>query len=238
MNTSESTPLNLKAALVGLLTAILVALPCRAQDLAAHWKFDQKGGEFENFVEMGAPAKVLPSERKRELPILPDKIGGLKQVVEFDGLGELWIEAPSELLTDHFTIELWVKVEGGNADALLIGNPVGMMLMARPKGTLAFFLFTGTEWSYVDIPNALPVGEWRHVMARLVDGSQQLFVQNGEEILKSAEIKAAIPDPIPFSATFLGLNVSEHSKPFTGRLGALKIYSGALSEANFAKSEP
>ena len=212
-----------------------------AQEVVGYWKFDKKGREFESLEGSSGVATVQPAEPNSILPLVVDSIGSLKQVIQFDGSGNAWISTPAKMTEADFSVELWIKVDANNQDALVLGNVSGIMIMARPKGTLAFFLGLedgGAQWSYVQIPEAITPDSWLHVMARVSDKTQQLFVEHDGKLLKSQAVTVNNLKSYNWPMTVLGINVFDRSCPFQGRIAALKIYSGALSETDFKKSTP
>jgi len=229
---------------IGLLALLAFTALCNAQELAAHWRFDEQGGEFPNLSGGGFPAKVQPVEKMDSVVPVPDEVGEIKKVVGFDGSGDYWISAPAQLSGNDFTVELWIKVEANNEPSLLLGNRSGVMVQAKPGGTLLFFLAPegagGPQWhwSVVNVPNAFSLGEWIHVMARFSENAQQLSVDNGGDVLRSEVKQIENPAQYQWPQTVLGINTSEHTQAFSGRIAAMKLYEGALSEEDFKKSMP
>jgi len=216
--------------LIGLAISAM-ALPSRAQELAGHWRFDQPGGKFSNLAGGSEPASVQPPENKEAIPL----------VAEFDGSGNAWISVPAKLADVDFTIEFWIKVEPNGRASMVLGNASGVIIQVKADGKLSFLLAPesgGTEWSWVELPQAVAPGQWIHGMARFSGGVQQLFVEADGELLRSQEVKVENPKQYVWPRTVLGINDFEQSAPFQGRMAALKIYSGALSEEAFKNSKP
>jgi len=232
---------NIRVASLCVLAMAAMLASCGAEELIACWKFDQKGDEFENLVGNSEPAKVQPKDQTNGLSLVADKVGGMKQVIEFDGSGNSWISTPSKSAGDDFTIELWIKVNDRDQHSIVLGNASGIIIKTHPKGKLAFLLATGVDgeaWSYAEIPDAINPDQWIHVMARFAEFTQQLFVEDGNRVLRSQAVKIDNPKQFNWARTVLGINEFDKTDPFSGRIAALKIYSGALSEENFRKSMP
>lgn len=230
----------LKMPLLGVLAILSMMTAGGAADLAGHWRFDQSGGLFPNLEGDSAQAKVQPAENRDAMPVVPDEIGEVKEVVEFDGSGNSWISAPVKMGGEDFTIELWLKANEGKQRAVLLGNSSGIVLSVSPNGELVFLLASGAggKWSGVNIPNAVSMDKWIHVMARFVDCTQQLFVDDGTNVLSSRSVKLDNPKQFIWSQTVLGINNFDRTLPFSGRMAALKIYCGSLSEESFKQSKP
>jgi len=186
----------------------------------------------------GMPARVQPEGM--DLPLVGDRVGDVTRVVEFDGTGNAWIAAPSDDPGPDFAIELWVKPGRLDRDQILFGNTSGLMIMARPKGRIAFFLMPGDEaqWSYLDIEHAANEGEWIHLMARFHNGTQQLVIEQNGTVLESKTAEIAAPKMFNWRLTFLGINKTSLSAIFEGHLAALKISRGSLSNEEFLASKP
>lgn len=221
---------------IGVSTASL-----RAENLVGYWKFDQEGGVFENLAGSGSPAKVEPEESRNETPLVEDKIGDLKHVIEFEGSGNFWIKAPLKLPTENFTIESWVRIEElPKEKSVIMGAESGLIVLIYPNGTLAFLAAAGddgSKWFFVEIRQAMHPGEWVHLMVRMGNGVQQIFVQDGAGLHKSQDVVVENPKVYGGFAT-LGINGSDHSMPFRGKIAAFKIYDGNLSEEEFQNSNP
>lgn len=224
-----------------LCTLFVLSAVSHAEELAGYWRLDQKGGEFECLGGSSGPAKVQPAGRETELTLVPDEIGRVKETVEFNGSGNYWISTPANVMGDGFTIELWIKVDDRDQKAVVLGNRSGIVVAQRPHGELVFLLASGVDgaaWSYAGIPDVINVDKWIHVMARFSENTQQLFVDDGNTILRSKPVTIENPKQFVWPRTVLGINDFDQTEPFRGRIAALKIYDGALSEEDFKKSTP
>ncbi len=221
------------------LVALVLSPVCPAQELVGHWRFDQPNGEFPNLAGSSESAKVRSSENRGALPLVADQIGDMQQVVEFDGSGDAGISVPIRLADGDFTVEFWIKPDASGRDLMVLTNASGVIIWAKADGRLAFMLAREPEgWSYVEIPHAVVPGQWLHGMARVSNHTQQLFVEEGDEILRSQAKEVEDLKQYDWPRTSLGINFYGQAKPFQGRMAALKAYNGALEEQDFKHAKP
>ncbi|XP_060053706.1 pappalysin-2 [Erinaceus europaeus] len=185
-------------------------------------------------------------------PLIPHK--GLP-FLYFSGRREqlqLRPEALAEVPREAFTVEVWVKPEGGQHNpAIITGvfdncshtvNDKGWALgirTAQDKGSedARFFFSLRTDRvkkaTTVMGHHRYQAGMWTH-LAATYDGKRMTLYVDGTQVASSADQSGSLHSPFMASCRFLllGGDLSEDGHAFRGYLGTLVLWSSALPQSH------
>lgn len=151
----------------------------------------------------------------------------------FDGIdGKIDIPYSSELNPYNFSIEVWVKVDGGEGTFRSIicsrdDSPKGgYTLYASDTDTWQFMYSDNTIWKEINSSSAVVLGEWTHIAASFDGTTFKLYV-NG--ILEAS--LAGNYTKNPQFLTRIGAGATEGTGDFwfNGAIDHVKMYDRALS---------
>ncbi|XP_061490162.1 pappalysin-2 isoform X2 [Rhineura floridana] len=162
----------------------------------------------------------------------------------------------AELPRREFTVEAWVKPEGGQSNPAVIagvfdncshiasdkGWTLGIRSQENPgKKDARFFFSLRTDRfkrsSTISAQHRYQLSTWAHVAATY-DGHQMLLYLNGERIARSSQQSGALHSPFMASCRtlILGGDNSEDGHNFRGRLALLAIWSVSLPQEKLQRA--
>ena len=211
--------------LVVTLAVAMAAGPAGAE-LVGHWRFNDGGGTVarddsgyanDGTLE-GGPAWVA---------------GTLAGALEFDGVDD-FVEVPHDnvLTVDQdVTVMAWINAErhtgpgGAGWQGILAksNSPRSYSLYTNSAGNLHF----STAGAGSESSSPVPLNEWVHVAAQVVDGEHRYFL-NGQPA-GTAGSGITLPGTADTAPVLIG-RTAEADREFLGMIDDTRIYNHALSE--------
>ncbi|QTA89204.1 Concanavalin A-like lectin/glucanases domain-containing protein [Desulfonema magnum] len=155
-------------------------------------------------------------------------------VLDLDGADD-YIEVPYEVLLNpsQFTVEAWVKVEGGSGGwrSLVTSRDIsptrGYIIYASPSNNWQFWVGCGpSSWQSVIGPAV--TSDWTH-LAGVCDGSQIIFYVNGQHVgSKSVSMEPNTARPLRIGS---GNTETSPAYFFNGKIGEVRVWNSARSQA-------
>jgi len=188
---------------------------------------------------------------QKEFQIKSYKVKNTNQYsVDFDGTNDYIITAYNAALNpSSFTVEAWVKVEGGantfrtilSSRNISAGNGFGYILYATD--TNKYSLWTGTggaSFSKVDSASTIKLNAWTHVAGTFSAGTLKIYV-NGVLAGKAAGTYSA--NTTRGLLIGAGVNETPLNFYFNGKIDEVKIWNYAMTDSQiksnfFKKSLP
>lgn len=136
-------------------------------------------------------------------------------------------------LQGSFTIGLWVKPRTLPASGLMsiLSKDENYEFHLNPSGTINWWWqTTANATNQFNSTTALPVGQWSHVLIRYAPGDQRIYI-NGSLAGQASFSGTPLANSDPLQ---LGADQGAAGRNFNGELDELRIYSGALSEAQIS----
>ncbi|UUY09887.1 hypothetical protein LRS11_07600 [Pseudomonas sp. J452] len=136
-------------------------------------------------------------------------------------------------LQGSFTIGLWVKPRTLPASGLMsiLSKDENYEFHLNPSGTINWWWqTTAGSTNQFNSTTALPVGQWSHVLIRYVSGDQRIYI-NGSLAGQASFSGTPLANGDPLQ---LGADQGATGRYFNGELDELRIYNGALSEAEIS----
>ncbi|QKE65517.1 hypothetical protein HNE05_19865 [Aquipseudomonas campi] len=136
-------------------------------------------------------------------------------------------------LSGSFTIGLWVKPRTRPASGLMsiLSKDENYEFHLNPSGTINWWWqTTGGATNQFNSTTALPVGQWSHVLIRYAPGDQRIYI-NGTLAGQASFGGTPLANGDPLQ---LGADQGTAGRYFNGELDELRIYSGALSDAQIS----
>jgi len=136
-------------------------------------------------------------------------------------------------LQGSFTIGLWVKPRTLPASGLMsiLSKDENYEFHLNPSGTINWWWqTTANATNQFNSTTALPVGQWSHVLIRYAPGDQRIYI-NGSLAGQASFSGTPLANSDPLQ---LGADQGAAGRNFNGELDELRIYNGALSEAQIS----
>jgi hypothetical protein len=204
-------------------------IPITDPNLVGWWKLDEGSGTLvldnsghgNNGTLRGNPQWV---------------VGHDDDALEFDGVGD-YVEVPHDasLTVDtEVSVMAWIYTErynssGGDWQAILAksNDPRSYSFYTYVNGTLHFSVGPGGAYVGSNSTGQVPLNEWAHVCAMVVDGHHQYYI-NGEDAGTGGT--GTIPPGAADTATVMIGMTHEGGNEFLGMIDDVRIYNKALSQ--------
>ncbi|MBT9528778.1 MAG: hypothetical protein IV111_01250, partial [Pseudomonas sp.] len=136
-------------------------------------------------------------------------------------------------LQGSFTIGLWVKPRTLPASGLMsiLSKDENYEFHLNPSGTINWWWqTTAGATNEFNSTTALPAGQWSHVLIRYAPGEQRIYI-NGTLAGQASFSGTPLANGDPLQ---LGADQGAVGRNFNGELDELRIYNGALSDAQIS----
>lgn len=136
-------------------------------------------------------------------------------------------------LQGSFTIGLWVKPRTLPASGLMsiLSKDENYEFHLNPSGTINWWWqTTAGATNQFNSTTALPAGQWSHVLIRYAPGEQRIYI-NGTLAGQASFSGTPLANGDPLQ---LGADQGAVGRNFNGELDELRIYNGALSDAQIS----
>lgn len=226
-----------------------------AANLVAYWTFsgdarDSSGNGHNGKLATGwIGTDAASATDGGTLPVLvPDRFGRAGMAYYFNNAATIDVPYSSALNPQSFTICLWVKRDGTNANNYMVSfNRWNGYKFQLQSGNLPF-LTVQTTSGYHDVDDGGTAidsaGVWRHVAVSFTPGTEKFYIQGrlirtvavtGTPIPVPSGIDLSIGNELPKSA----YNLTNTNDPnyfwgadyFVGALDDIRIYNTALTDA-------
>ena len=204
-------------------------VPVTDPNLVGWWKFDEgsgllaldSSGLYNNGTLMSGPQWI---------------VGHDDDALEFDGVND-YVEVPHDAsltMDTEVTVMAWINAErynsaGGDWQAILAKSnaPRSYSFYTYTNGTLHFSV--GASGAYIgsNSTGLVPLNEWAHVCAMVVDGHHQYYI-NGEDA-GTGGAGTILPGATDTDTVRIGLS-HEGGNNFLGMIDDVRIYNKALSQ--------
>jgi hypothetical protein len=204
-------------------------VPITDPNLVGWWKFDEgsgllaldSSGHYNNGTLRGGPQWV---------------VGHDDDALEFDGIDD-YVEVPHDAsltMDTEVTVMAWIYAErynsaGGDWQAILAKSnaPRSYSFYTYTNGTLHFSV--GASGAYIgsNSTGLVPLNEWAHVCAMVVDGHHQYYI-NGEDA-GTGGAGTILPGAADTDTVRIGLS-HEGGNNFLGMIDDVRIYNKALTQ--------
>jgi hypothetical protein len=206
-------------------------IPITDPNLVGWWKFDE-----------GSGGTVVDSSGYNNLGTLQGDpqwvVGYVGDALEFDGVDD-WVEVPhdSTLTVDNeVTVMAWINTEryigptGDNWQGIMAkGNPRSYSLYTQVSGALHF-----STAGYGGLSSeTIPLNEWVHVCAMVIEGAHQYYI-DGEEAGRNGS-GIVLPGASDTATVRIG-NARDNNREFLGMIDDPRIYNRALTQDEVKKA--
>jgi len=226
-----------------------------AANLVAYWTFtgdarDSSGNGHDGKLATGwTGSNANAVVDGGTLPVLvADRFGRAGMAYYFNNAATIVVPYSGALNPQSFTICLWVKRDGTNANNYMVSfNRWNGFKFQLQSGNLPF-LTVQTNTGYHDVDDGgIPVdqpGVWRHVAVSFTPGTEKFYVQG--QLVRTVAVTGN-PIPVPSSIDFSignelpknAYNLSNSNDPnyfwgadyFIGALDDIRFYNTALTDA-------
>ncbi|MHC4326299.1 MAG: LamG domain-containing protein, partial [Planctomycetota bacterium] len=200
-------------------------VPITDPNLVGWWKFDEGSGV--NVLDGSGHGNHGTLKGDPQWVMGPDG-----DALEFDGVDD-WVEVPhAAILTvdNEVTVMAWINTErhiGPTGDdwqgIMSKGNPRSYSLYTQVSGVLHFSTAGVGSLS----SGSVPLNEWVHVCAMVIDGAHQYYI-NGEDAGTSGT-GIVLPGAADSATVRIG-NARDANREFLGMIDDVRIFNRALTQ--------